>query len=141
MDTNLIIIIAIAVVLFFLILRFAKKVLRFILIVILAGALALFGFLYLNKIDSIEDLEAKYCEDPSNEKDSLKCVCIVQPIKDDFNERLTKEERNDMGSVEFAKELSVSMLNKRQIILQKLKENKAENLFDEFKKDLLINGN
>ena len=139
MDTNLIIIIVIAIVLLFLILRFAKKVLRFILIVVLAGALALFGFLYLNKVDSVADLETKYCEGPTNEKDSLKCVCIVQPIKDDFYERFSKDERDEMGSVQFAKELSVAMVNKRQEILQKLKENKAENLFDEFKKDLLLN--
>ena len=44
---------------------------------------------------------------------------------------------DNMSSVQFAKELSVSLFNKRKEITQKLKENKAENLLDEFKKDFL----
>ena len=137
MDTNLIIIIVIAIVVFFLIIKFAKKLFKFVLIIVLIAALALFGFLYLNKIKTINDLQTKYCEDFSNKKDSLKCVCIVGPLHDDFQERFSKEEMNDMNSVQFAKELSVSLFNKRKIITQKLKENKAEGLLDEFKKDFI----
>ena len=47
MDTNLIIIVAIALVLFFLIIKFAKKIIRFVLVIVLIAALALFGYLYL----------------------------------------------------------------------------------------------
>ena len=137
MDTNLIIIVGIAIVLFFLILKFAKKLIKFVLIIVLAAGLALFGFLYLNKIDSIADLEAKYCEDKTNEKDSLKCVCIVNPVQEDFQIRFTQDEMDNMSSIQFAKELSVSLFNKRKEISHKLKENKAENLLDEFKKDFL----
>ena len=135
MDTNLIIIIVIAIVLFFMILKFAKKLLKFVLIIILAAALTLFGFLYLNKINNINDLNARYCDDPSNEKDSLKCECIVKPLNEDFNDRFTEEQMNKMNSVEFVKELSISLINKRSEITQKLKKNKSEDLLDEFKKD------
>lgn len=137
MDTNLIITVVIAIVLFFLIIKFAKKLIKLVLIIILAAALGLFGFLYLNQINTIDDLHAKYCDDLSVKKDSLKCVCIITPLQEDFQVRFTQEEMDNMNSVHFAKELSVSLFNKRKEISQKLKENKAENLLDEFKKDFL----
>ncbi|MCD4792818.1 MAG: hypothetical protein K8R54_06280 [Bacteroidales bacterium] len=137
MDTNLIIIIAIALVLFFLIIKFAKKLIKFVLILILLIGLGIFGFLYFNDISNINDLHAKYCDNLSDKKDSLKCVCIVQPVEEDFTTRLSKEEIDNMNNVKFAKELSVSLFNKRKIIKEKLKENNALNLLDEFKKDFL----
>ena len=137
MDTNLIIIVIIAIVLFFLIIKFAKKLIKFVLIFILLIGLGIFGFLYFNDINTINDLHAKYCNNLSDKKDSLKCVCIVEPIEDDFNSRFSKEEMDNMNSGKFALELTKSIKNKRKIIKEKLKENNALNLLDEFKKDFL----
>jgi acyl carrier protein len=138
MDTNLILTGAIAVVLLFLILKFSGKIFKFIFILLLIAGLGIFGYLYLNDIRNIDDLHAKYCNNPSDRKDSLKCVCIVQPIEEDFKYRLSPQKLESMDSKAFVFELSRSLVNKRSEIIEKLKENDALNLLDEFKKDIGI---
>ncbi|MCF6365635.1 MAG: hypothetical protein L3J35_05470 [Bacteroidales bacterium] len=137
MDTNQIIIAVVAVVLLILIIKFAKKVIKFVLITVLVVGLGIYAFLFLNGINSIDDLHNKYCENLSERNDSLKCVCIVQPIEDDFKSRFTQEEMDEMNSIKFTAELSLSLVKKSKVIKAKLKENNALNLLDEFKKDFL----
>jgi len=137
MDTNHIIIAVVAIVVLFLIIKFAKKVIKFILVTLLVVGLGIYAFLFLNGIDSIDDLHNKYCENLSERNDSLKCVCIVQPIEEDFQNRFTQEEIDNMNSLKFTAELSVSLVKKSKTIKAKLKENNALDLLDEFKKDFL----
>jgi hypothetical protein len=138
MDTNLIITGVVAVVLFFLIFKFAGKIFRIIFTILLVIGLFVFGYLYLNNIRNIQDLHAKYCNDPSNRKDSLKCVCIVQPIEEDFQYRLSPQKLESMDAKSFVFELSRSLVNKREVIVSRLKENNALDLLNEFKNDLKI---
>jgi len=137
METNYIIAGVIGIVIIFLVIKFAKKIFTALLIIIAIAGLSVAGYIYYFNMNSIDDLHKKYCEDFSNKKDSLKCVCIIQPLEKDFIERLSEEERENMTNVIFIKELSISMVNKRTIIKQKLKENNALNLLDEFKRDFL----
>lgn len=139
MDTNYIIAGVIGIVIIFLVIKFAKKIFTALLIIAAIAGLSVAGYIYYFNMNSINDLHEKYCKDLSNKKDSLKCVCIIQPLEEDFNERLSEEEMNNMTNVIFIKELSISMVNKRKVIKEKLKENNALNLLDEFKKDFLPN--
>ena len=137
MDTNHIIIAVVAIVVLILIIKFAKKAVKFVLITLLVIGLGIYAFLFLNGINSIDDLHHKYCENLSERNDSLKCVCIVQPIEDDFNSRFTQEEMDEMNSLIFTVELSKSLVKNNKTIKAKLKENNALDLLDEFKQDFL----
>jgi len=137
MDTNLIIAGIIGIVIIFLVIKFAKKIFTALLIIIAIAGLSVAGYIYYYNMNSINDLHEKYCENVSNKNDSLKCVCIIKPLEDDFSSRFTKEEIDNMTNVIFIKELSISVVKKRKIIKEKLKENNALYLFDEFKKDFL----
>jgi hypothetical protein len=138
MDTNLIITGIIAIVLIFIILKFAGKIFKIIFIFLLIIGLFIMGYLYLNDIRSMNDLHARYCNNPTDKKDSLKCVCIVQPIEEDFKYRISPKKLEKMDSKSFVFELSRSLVIKRDVIVSKLKENDALNLLDEFKRDLKI---
>ncbi|NOZ35770.1 MAG: hypothetical protein GXO80_10790 [Chlorobi bacterium] len=138
MDKETIIIGAIALVILIIIVRFlTKKAFKILLIVILLAAGGLFSYIYLTGIHTISALEEKYCNDTSDKTDSLKCVCIVQPIADDFHQRFSEEQLDSMNSVTFAKELSRALFNKRSIINSKLRENNAMHLLKDFKDDFL----
>ena len=136
MDKETIIIGAIALVILIIVVRFlTKKAFKILLVVILLAAAGLFGYIYFSGIHTISALEDKYCNNPSNKTDSLKCVCIVQPISDDFHERFSKEQLDSMSTLTFAKEISKALINKRSVINSKLKENNAMHLLKEFKND------
>ncbi len=137
MDTNQIIIAVVAIVVLILIIKFAKSVIKFVLVTLLVVGIGIYAFLFLNGIDSIDDLHNKYCENLSERNDSLKCVCIVQPIEEDFQSRFSQEEIDNMNSLKFTAELSVSLVKKSKTIKEKLKENNALDLLDEFKQDIL----
>jgi len=135
MDTNHIIIAVVAIVVLILIIKFAKKVIKFVLVTILVIGLGIYAFLFLNGIDSIDDLHYKYCENLSERNDSLKCVCIVQPIEDDFNSRFTQEEMDGMNTFRFTSEIFISLFNKRKDIASNTKQYKNESLLEDFKED------
>jgi len=136
MDKETLIIGVIAFIAVIIIVRFlTKKAFKILLVVILLAAAGLFGYIYLTGIHTIAGLEEKYCNNNSDKTDSLKCVCIVEPISDDFHERFSKEELENMNEVMFAKELSKALINKRKEIKLKLKENNASHLWDDFKDD------
>ncbi len=138
MDKETIIIGVIALVALIIIVRFlTKKAFKILLVVIVLLAGGLFGYIYLTGIHTIKGLEDKYCNDTSNKTDSLKCVCIVQPISDDFHERFTEKQLDSMNSVTFAAELSKALFNKRSVINSKLRENNAMHLLKDFKDDFL----
>lgn len=137
MDTNLIVAGVIGVVIIFLIVKFAKKLLGAALIVVAVLVLGVVGYIYYFNLSSMNDLHAKYCENVSNKNDSLKCVCIIEPLEDDFNARLSEDEIKNMSTQVFLKELSISLFNKRKTINNKLKENNALHLLDEFKREFL----
>ena len=136
MDKETLIIGAIAFIAIIIIVRFlTKKAFKILLVVIFLAAAGLFGYMYLTGIHTIEGLEEEYCENKSDKTDSLKCVCIVQPISDDFHERFTEGQLDSMSELNFAKELSKALYNKRNVINQKLKENNASHLLKDFKDD------
>jgi len=136
MDKETLIIGAIAFIAIIIIVRFlTKKAFKILLVVILLAAAGLFGYMYLTGIHTIAGLEKEYCENKSDITDSLQCVCIVQPISDDFHNRFSEEELENMNEVMFAKELSKALINKRKEIKLKLKENNASYLWDDFKDD------
>ncbi len=138
MDKETIIIGAIALVILIIVVRFlTKKAFKILLVVILLAAAGLFGYIYLTGIHTVAGLEAKYCENYDNRTDSLKCVCIVQPISDDFHSRFSDKELENMDELTFAKELSKALINKRAVIKEKLKENNAMHLLKDFKDDFL----
>ncbi len=136
MDKETIIIGAIALIVLIIVVRFlTKKAFKILLVVILLAAAGLFGYIYLTGIHTIAGLEEKYCNDPSNTTDSLKCVCIVKPVSEDLHSRFSEDELENMNEVMFAKELSKALINKRKEIKLKLKENNASHLWDDFKDD------
>ena len=136
MDKETFIIGAIALVALIIVVRFlTKKAFKILLVVILLAAAGLFGYIYLTGIHTIAGLEKKYCEDTSDKTDSLKCVCIVKPVKDYFYEKFDSTQVNNMNEVMFAKELSKALINKRKEIKLNLKENNASHLWDDFKDD------
>lgn len=137
METNHIIAAIIGIVIIFLVIKFAKKIFTAFLIVIGIAGLSIAAYIYYYDMNSINDLHEKYCEDPSNKKDSLKCVCIIQPLEDDFNSRFTQEKIDTMSHVVFIKEISISLVKKRKFIKAKLKENNSLYLLDEFKREFL----
>lgn len=136
MDKETIIIGIIALIVLIIIVRFlTKKAFKILLVVIIILAGGLFGYMYLTGIHTIGELEDKYCNDTSNKTDSLKCVCIVQPISDDFHERFSEAQLDSMNSITFATELSKALIHKRSVINAKLKENNALHLLDDFKNE------
>lgn len=136
MDKETIIIGAVALIILIIVIRFlTKKAFKILLVIVLLAAGGLFGYIYLTGIHTIRALEDKYCNNFENKTDSLKCVCIIQPISDDFHSRFTDEDLKNMDEVIFAKELSKSLYNKRSVINQKLKENNAMHLLKDFKND------
>ncbi len=137
MDTNNIIIAVVAIVVLILIIKFAKSVIKFVLVILLVVGLGIYAFLFLNGIDSIDDLHNKYCENLSERNDSLKCVCIVQPIEEDLRFRYTDNQLDSMSSATFKTQLMFSLGKKSIKIKKKLQENNALNLLDEFKQDFL----
>ncbi len=138
MDKETIIIGAIALIVLIIIVRFlTKKAFKILIVVILLLAGGLFGYIYLTGVHTISGLEERYCSNPDNKSDSLKCECIVKPISEDFHTRFTEEELENMNEVTFAKELSKALINKRKIINSKLKENDALHLLKEFRDDFL----
>ncbi len=138
MDIENILIGVVALIVVIVVVRFlTKKVFKIVLSLIVLIALGLFGYIYMTGVHTIGALEEKYCSGTDNKADSLKCVCIVQPISEDFHERLSAEELEEMNSIDFAKELSKSLVRKRTVIQAKLKENNALHLLDDFKKDFL----
>jgi hypothetical protein len=138
MDKETIIIGAVAFIALIIVVRFlTKKAFKIFLTLLIAAAVGLFGYIYLTGIHTIAGLEKKYCNNMSDRTDSLKCVCIVQPISDDFHERFSEAQLDSMNSVTFATELSKALIHKRSVINAKLKENNALHLLDDFKNDFL----
>lgn len=137
MDTNYIIAGVIGIVIIFLIIKFAKKIFTALLIIVAIVGLSIAAYVFYFNVNSINDLHEKYCNDLSKRNDSLKCVCIIQPLEDDFNSRFTTAQMDSMSNVVFMKELSISLIKKRKVIKEKLKENNALNLLDEFKHEFL----
>lgn len=135
-----------------LILKFVgKTIVKVIgLLVVLAGA-ALYIFLVFGNPEkdikfaevlteyTIDDLHLAYCSDTGNRVDSLKCVCIIQPLHDDIHANYSPAEIEEMKNkrIKFAGVLFKAYQNQKEKIKQKLKENKSEGLLDEFKDDII----
>lgn len=154
MEINFIIIIVIAIIVLIIAIKFiAKAVIKITAVAAIIAGLLIFLFLRIghnpNDVNfgevitqySISDLEQIYCNNQESKSDSLKCVCIIQPISNDLNSRFSKEELNELEKhrIKFAAELIKSINNKKNIIKTKLKKNNAIGLLKEFK-DELTNG-
>ncbi len=150
METLIVGIVALVVVI--LILKFAaKNIVKLLGLAVVLAGLGLYLFLKVGNNDkdikfaevlteyTIDDLHGAYCTDKTLKADSLKCVCIIEPLYDDIHERFNATEIEQMRRkrIKFATELVRSYQNKKEVIKQKLKENKAEGLLDEFKDDII----
>jgi len=152
MSINVVIAGIIAFVLIIFLVKFAAKNLVKILgIGVILIAVAVYIFLVFGNPDkdikfaevlteyTIDDLHNAYCASSDNRADSLKCVCIIQPLYDDIHVRFSEAEISEMKNkrMKFAAELVRAYNNKKAVINQKIKENKADGLFDEFKDDII----
>ena len=129
----------------------AKKIFKVLAIVIILAGVALYGFFKFGSDEndikfmeiltkySIQDLENVYCKEGVSRTDSLKCYCIIKPISTDLHSRFSESELNDLQKkrLRFAKEIIKSISNKKSEIKEKLKDNNALHLLDEFKQDLI----
>ncbi len=152
MTANILIALVVALGLILLIFKFAAKtVVKVVGLLLVLGIALLYIFLFAGNSDkdlkfsqvlteyTIDDLHGAYCKDTANKADSLKCVCIIQPLHDDLHSRFNDSEIEQMRKkrIKFAAELVKSYQNKKDVVKQKLKENKAEGLLDEFKDDII----
>lgn len=118
---NLIVII-LMIIAAFIVLRFVvkiiAKIIAFLVILVLIGYLLFFwngGLLDLgNKDFMLNELEQKYCVE---QKDEVKCDCIVKPLINDIEDKYTAEEITQMQE---------RKLKSLRVIVQSLKENKTE---------------
>ena len=150
MDTTTIIIIIVAIIAIFLIIKFAKAIIKIVGTIVVVGGIAAyiyFGTDLINKnteIDriiediSIENIKVTYCTGEMSHSDSIKCECIIMPLYDDLTSRFSNEKLNDLpkNKLKFASELLKSFNNKKLIIKKKLKEKNAVHLLKDFKNEL-----
>ena len=138
-----IIILAIAIVVVFLIIRFITRIffkLIGVLIVIAFAVYLLFfwrgGLLDIgNENFILNELKAKYCTEQPR---SAKCECIIEPIYQDIRQKYTEKEIEELQKHK-AKSMAVilnSARKKREEIRICLKESNSENQWDEFVDDL-----
>lgn len=143
MSIENILIIAVAIIVSVIIIRFVTKVLaKLIAIAIVCFALyyVLFqwndGIVNLGKNQFIVyDLEEKYCND---EEDLVKCNCIILPLKADIESKYSVEELRiiNKNRVEALKIFYQSIEENSQSIKACLDENNSGSAWKEFKEDL-----
>lgn len=137
------IIIALAVIVGFAILRFLSKIflkiIGFLLIVVLALYLLFYwegGLLDLgNREFMLVELEQKYCIE---KQDTIKCQCIVQPVLRKINRQYTVQELDEMKSnkIRSLRIILSTALDEKAEINACLKEHNASGKWKEFLQDL-----
>ncbi|MCF8381791.1 MAG: hypothetical protein K9H49_19620 [Bacteroidales bacterium] len=138
-----ILIIAVAIIVSVIIIRFVTKVLAKLIaiaIVVIALYYILFqwngGLLNLGKNQFIVyDLEEKYCHD---EEDLVKCNCIILPLKADIESKYTPEELETLNKdrMEALKIFYKSIEENSQSIKACLEENNSGSAWKEFMEDI-----
>jgi len=144
-DYHILILIGVALLLIFLIIKLVSKTLfRIIGIALITIGLGIYIFQLRSKSPdsklsvintlSIDEIQLAYCRELITKDDSVKCTCIVDPICADMKLRFTETQLNEMKGkkIKFYTELLISAKNQRSEIMEKLKANDAEQLFDEF---------
>lgn len=143
MSVENILILAVLVVLVFIIIRFLTKILAKLIAIAAVAALIIYVLFYWNgglanlgKDQFIlYDLEEKYCSDPV---DTVKCECIIQPLKTDIEANYTAEELFELRSNR-KKSLDILMDSYREnqeIINNCLKEKNAGSSWKEFLEEI-----
>lgn len=138
-----IIILAVLIVLAFIIIRFLTKILAKLIAFAVVAALIIYvlfywngGILNLGKNEFIiYDLEQKYCVE---KYDTVKCDCIIQPLKDDIESKYTAEELEALKGKQ-KESLNILMNSYREnqeSIHECLKENNSGDAWKEIIEDL-----
>ena len=148
-STQTIIIAIIALGLLILMIKFFKKIIRTILVLLVIAGFAFYIYAYSNILRgpdkhakySVDFLKEKFCSNMQNSKDSVKCYLIVMPIYNDINSKYTKEELNkiERNPVEYLRILNHSIKENKKEIMQNLAKNKQEQMWDSFISDLKNN--
>ena len=143
MSIENIIILAIAIVLAFIVIRFLTKILAKLIAVAIVIALIIFALFYWNggiltmgqDQFIIYDLEEKYC---GEEMDTVKCNCIVQPLKADIESKYSQDDLSELvGNRKESLEILMNSIRENsQTIKECLKENNSGDAWQEFKDDL-----
>jgi len=139
MSIENILILAVLIVLVFVIIRFLTKILARLIAIAAVAALVIYVLFYWNgglanlgKDQFIlYDLEEKYCAEPM---DTIKCECIIQPLKTDIEAKYSPEELYELRSNR-KKSLDIIMDSYREnqkIINNCLKESNAGFSWKEF---------
>jgi hypothetical protein len=144
MSTQNIIIAAIIIIIGYLLLRTISKVFfKILFIIFLIGALVYILLFYRgglldlgNKEFILYELQEKYCT--GEDKDQVKCECIINPLLKEFNKKYSGEEIKELqkNKAKSIKEiLKIANVNKEKINAC-LKENKSESVWKDFIKDV-----
>lgn len=138
-----IIILAVLILLAFVVIRFLTKILAKLIAFAIVAALIIYVLFYWNgglinigkDTFIIYDLEEKYCEE---KMDTVKCNCIIQPLKEDIESKYTAEELDEIKNdrSESLEILMNSIRENQESIKECLQENKSGNAWNEFLDDL-----
>lgn len=137
---NILIVIILVVLVFWIFKLVAKLVFRLLLVgVILVGGI--FVFQYFKKTNIIDQISSLYCSETKDEKNSLKCKCFTDPILRDLQDRFSKSELEQIkkNPVQAANEFRQSYQNQKQEINTCFEKNGESNsiveeIFDDIKK-------
>jgi hypothetical protein len=128
----------------------AKNLFKIVAVSAVIIALAVYLFVVFGNADediqfveifteyTLEDLSNLYCTNSMSRTDSLKCHCIVQPLRQDMQARHSLEELESLQTkrIKYAAEITKSFRNQKDLIKSKLKENNATHLLKDFSNDL-----
>lgn len=142
-DTNTLIAIGIIIVVAIILIRFIAQIFfRFIGVLLLLGVAAYFLFFWNgglldvgNKDFILYELEAKYCK----EANSVKCDCIIQPIKKDIESRYSSSQIAEIqkDKLKSFKILYESVNRKKTEIQRCLGDKKSSNVWGDFMKEII----
>lgn len=149
MTWELIIVIGLAVLAIVIAFKLLKKIVKIVVSIAIIIAAVAGIYLYTDIFEqlgivnkqfefSVEQLENKYCTDIKDAKDSVKCYLIIKPICDEIRKKLTEKELNEIkhNKKETIKIIKEAIKNKKSEIQEKLKEQNALYLWNDFSKDI-----
>lgn len=88
---------------------------------------------------SLIDFEKKYCKGNERSKsDIIKCECIVEPLLKDLRSKYSDKELKELmqNKEVYLKELLAALKRNQEVILKKLKQRQAIELWNQMVKDL-----
>jgi hypothetical protein len=140
---NIIIVTVLFIIGILLIRSVSRIIFKVFFIILLLGLLAYFllffrgGLLDLgNKEFILYELQEKYCK--GDDKNQVKCNCIINPLLKEFNKKYSREEIQELSKnkAKSIKEILKTANAKKAEIKTCLTENKSESLWKDFVKDV-----